>query len=268
MAYRRRRTYRRRYPRRTRIVYTKRYRPRYQRQRYRTRRQLRSGDSYFTRLHYSSELRIIANDQSTYARQMRIYMGWFSNFIDFNQNWSQYKVHKIVMKFTPMFNDVALNDAVGNYAVAVMTTGEGSDSTSQNATTIQPENEMSYEELSAIPTAKIRKSTRPVTLVFKPKIANSHGVILGESSYVHNNNLIYHPWISTLRASSNANTLPQLYGVYFAHQGTANEAVPQEINYMVDVFAYTTFKGYRLPISNVQKIRQLNPKDPDPEVNM
>ncbi|AKN50608.1 Cap protein [Cyclovirus Equ1] len=265
MAFRRRRTYRRRLPRRPRYVITKRFRPRYQRQRYRTRKQLNAGDKYFTRMHYSSELRIVANDPSTYSRQMRIYMSWFSNFIDFNQNWSQYKVHKIVMKFTPMFNNTQVNDAVGNYAVAVMNTGLGFGGTDENSSTIIEENRMSYEQLVAIPSTKIRKATKAVTLVFKPKIANTTGVVLGESSYVHNNNLIYHPWISTLRASTNANKVPQLYGAYFAHQGTANEAVPQEINYMVDVFAYVTFKGYRLPVSSKQKIRQLNPV-PEPDM--
>lgn len=265
MAFQRYRRMRRRAPRTFRRGRHLSARSRFYRQRARTRRNLRSGGKFFTRIYESREFKPNYNGSVTspYGHLYELDIRDIDNaeqatrFRRIASLFQEYKVHKVAVKITPHITASDGQTQIGPYAVATYF-HPNTDATDQSSTISDAK--IQYENVVGLPNSKVIKGCDATTLVFVPRMytpsyTNVDGagtVAVGSAQLTPTNRV----WLNTKRlfpGSNIAGQTPQFYGFAIAHQGFSELGTGlSTITYTIDIFYYVTFRKYKntmLPVS-------------------
>ncbi|UPW41510.1 capsid protein [Dipodfec virus UA23Rod_1805] len=240
-------------------------RSRFYRQRVRTRRNLRTGGKFFTRIYEAREFKpkYDGTVTSPYGHLYELDIRDIDNAEQANRFrriaslFQEYKVHKVAVKITPHINASDGQTQIGPYAVA--TYYQPNSDTQDQSSTIG-DAKIQYENVVGLPNSKVIRGCDPTTLVFVPRMytpgySNVDGagtVAVGSAQLVPTNRV----WLNTKRLFPNSNIAgqtPQFYGFVIAHQGFSEIGTGLDtITYTIDIFYYVTFRKYKntmLPVS-------------------
>uniref|UniRef100_A0AAU6S599 Capsid protein n=1 Tax=Myotis mistacinus feces associated cyclovirus 2 TaxID=3139994 RepID=A0AAU6S599_9CIRC len=234
-----RRTLRRQRRRRYRRSRLTRFRSRLRRynQRALTRRFLRSGSQFFTRLFYRLPVAPLNGVSVNYGPSIALFD--FFDFAELAAHWARCRLWKMVVKVTPHVTESLLGNAVGNHCICPYYQDQ----------TVGPNNKLnrSYDNIMSIPSAKHSRGTNPLTLTVIPAVSDALGSFTNSSlNNQINAGFKRRPLINCNRGQRYA---LDIYGFLYTHQGTLQASSTNILNVDLEVTLYCTFYNFNYELT-------------------
>lgn len=209
-----------------------------------TTRRLRSGSKHFTRLHFNDFIR--SPDSGGQFQEYRNFrLNQFTGASTFRQQWQYYKIHKIVVTYTPGANVTTMSD--------INATANGQSETNKHCICAVKEDvntsSLTYTSVMALPYAKSARGTQKLTVSFKPTVGQPVD-ILGPDG-------VSKPLTNYVSAA--IRTSPKLVcrnsggdidhlGCIYVNNGAVQAGIHTQVE--MDAYAYVTFYKYVTPSFN------------------
>nr|AXL64563.1 capsid protein [Duck associated cyclovirus 1] len=242
--YRRKKKYGRRY--RPRPLRVRLYNPKRNRLR-RTQRRLKN-DKYFTRFMSWTSVDV----------DPKVGQGWYlapnykSNpgFIQIAEQYSEFKVHKVVARITPGLNETYLAEQGLRYAYCPWQQDNGG--SPNTADIVSNGTDLTYGKLMNVPWAKSKRLHQSATIVYKPKCNQTVAFAPRTSAGINGNQrVISFPWVTTQSMTQGA--LPGMSGIMLAFdQQDPLSVMGKPLRVQVEFFLYVTFRKRRNPMLATQ----------------
>jgi len=222
----------------------------------RVRRSLFKNDSYFTRL-FKNDFLTISGDNVSNLYQFIPSLETFNSFKTLSFLYEMFKVHKILVKVWPMYNNITQADVpILGYCIAPIyqkSSNTGDATVPANPIMLNNVGTGNYNYMMSLPYAKSARFPRPLTLLYKPKVSYVVADTIDKrnrmqggttNSSVYPGTISSYPWISTQGFNDTAAWAPSLSGFELSINAdrTGTQTLAKPIRWNIEIFAYVTFR--------------------------
>lgn len=206
-----------------------------------TKRQLRKGATYFTRLALNTTLTQTNASVPLGTADPGIALSTFPGFDQLATHWQGYKVWKMAVTITPQANTAA------RPAVTIQG-AEGGISTQVGMHVITPYQQAitgtpTYLTIASNPASKQSLSTNPIKLSYRPKVAVVNAV--NTAAAIGNLNELSTSYVTRRLINTNCTTHPKQYGFLYAMNPSSTITTEAGRSVHLNIYAYVTFYGYK-----------------------